>query len=155
MTINVKKRSNKTEPFMVSKIKQVISWACENTSVNPLALESKFDDFVADGISTSYIHDNLIHHAQSLASPTDPDWVTVAGRLQTMKLWKETGAYDLEFADYIQKMKNTGHYTHPGIDAYSLSDIEELGKEICQERDLSHSYGSVINAIKKYLSPGE
>lgn len=155
MSINVKKRNTKSEPYMVSKIKQVISWACERTEVNPLELESKFDDFITDGISTTHIHDNLIYHAQSLATAASPDWVIVAGRLQTMKLWKETCAYDMEFYDYIQLMKTKGHYSHPAIDSYSKEEIDELGKEIKQDRDLLHSYGSVITAMKKYLSPGE
>lgn len=155
MTITVTKRNLKTEPYMVSKIKQVIEWACEGLEVNHLVLESKFDDFVKDRISTTHIHDNLIHHAQSLASPESPDWVLVAGRLQTMRRWKDTKAYDMEFNDFIKNMQSAGYYTHTAIDLYSASEIEELGKAIVQSNDLAHSYGSTLTANKKYLLPGE
>lgn len=155
MTITVTKRNSKTEPYMVSKIKQVIEWACEGLDVNHLVLESKFDDFVKDRISTTHIHDNLIHHAQSLASPESPDWVLVAGRLQTMRRWKDTKAYDQEFGDFIKSMQSAGYYTHAAIDLYSADEIETLGKAIVQSNDLAHSYGSALTANKKYLLPGE
>lgn len=155
MTITVTKRNLKTEPYMVSKIKQVIEWACEGLDVNHLVLESKFDDFVKDRISTTHIHDNLIHHAQSLASPESPDWVLVAGRLQTMRRWKDTKAYDCEFGDFIKSMQTSGYYTHSAIDLYSSAEIETLGKAIVQANDLAHSYGSTLTANKKYLLPGE
>lgn len=155
MTITVTKRNLKTEPYMVSKIKQVIEWACEGLDVNHLVLESKFDDFVKDRISTSHIHDNLIHHAQSLASPDSTDWVLVAGRLATMRRWKDTKAYDQEFGDFIKNMQTAGYYTHPAINLYSPAEIETFGKAIVQANDLTHSYGSTLTANKKYLLPGE
>lgn len=155
MTIKVTKRNLKTEPYMVSKIKQVIGWACEGLDVNHLELESKFDDFVKDRISTMHIHDNLIHHAQSLASPESPDWVQVAGRLQTMRRWKDTNAYDMEFSEFIKSMQVAGYYSHPAIDLYSAAELDILGKSIVQSNDLAHSYGSTLTANKKYLLPGE
>lgn len=155
MSISVTKRNGKVEPFSVAKIKQAISWACEGFEVNPLELESKFDEFVKDKMNTSALHDNLIYQAQSLASGQDPDWVFVAGRLQTMKRWKETNAYEYDFKDYLNRQHHLGYYKHPAIFEYTVEEIEELGKCIKQENDLTHSYGSIITAEKKYLLPGE
>ena len=46
--MKVTKRNGNTENFNVEKIKQVIEWACDGVEVNPLALESKFDQFLFD-----------------------------------------------------------------------------------------------------------
>lgn len=151
----VTKRTGKKEALDTSKIKDVISWAGKDLDVNVLALESKVEDALYCGVSTTEIHDNIIYHAQSLATPQEPDWVYVAGRLNTMKRWKDTRAYDLEFFTYVEEMKEEGKYTHPALEKYSQSEIEELEKSIKMERDLAHSYGSTLTANKKYLMEGE
>lgn len=155
MTVEVIKRSGEKQELDVTKIKDVINWACKGLDVNSLALESNICDFLHDGISTVDIHDNIIYHAQALATAEDPDWVYVAGRLNTMKLWKDTGAYEYSFYDYLEKQIKDGIYTHPTLSKYTKEDIAELGDYIKPERDLTHSYGSTLTAIKKYLSKGE
>lgn len=155
MTKVVIKRDGSEEALNTQKIKNVIEWACAGLDVNPLALESKIEDIVVDKVSTTYLHDNIIFHAQTLASATDPDWVYVAGRLNTMKLWKDTRAYEMEFYTFIEDMKSSGKYTHPALDSYTQNEIEILEKSIVQERDLNHSYGSTLTANKKYLLEGE
>lgn len=153
--IKVIKRDGSQELLQTSKIKDVIGWACANLDVNPLALESKIEGILEDGVSTTLIHDNIIFHAQTLASAEQPDWVYVAGRLNTMKLWKDTRAYEMEFATYLDEMKLRGTYSHPVLESYTEQDIYRLEKSIVQDRDLAHSYGSTITATKKYLSEGE
>lgn len=149
------KRNGQEETLQTGKIKDVIGWACAGLEVNPLALESKIEDILDDKVKTTLIHDNIIYHAQALASATEPDWVYVAGRLNTMKLWKDTRAYEVEFYTFIQDMKDQGKYTHPIIDTYSEEDINTLESYICQNNDLDHSYGSTLTASKKYLLEGE
>lgn len=155
MNFNVVKRDGSLEEVSVSKIKDVIGWACENLEVNSLALESKISSILHEGITTIDIHDNIIHHAQTLASAEEPDWVYVAGRLNTMKRWKDTQAYEVDFLTYINNLKESGVYTHPILDTYTEEDIKELGDCILPERDLEHSYGSTLTANKKYLNEGE
>ena len=153
--IQVLKRSGVKECLQTSKIKDVIGWACAGLDVNPLALESKIEGILENGVKTTLIHDNIIFHAQTLASAEQPDWVYVAGRLNTMKLWKDTRAYEMEFGAYLDEMKSRGTYTHPVLDLYSEQEIVEIEKSIVQDRDLNHSYGSTITATKKYLAEGE
>lgn len=152
MNLNVVKRDGTIEQYSIGKIKKVIEWACEGLDVNSLELESRIEDIVSEGVSTKDIHDSIIYQAQALARPTATDWVYVAGRLNTMKRWKETGAYQKPFLDYFKGMKA---YTHPELSQYSDEEIEFLGKFIKQERDLAHSYGSTLTAEKKYLLDGE
>lgn len=149
------KRSGGKELIQTQKIKNVIKWACEGLSVNPLVLESKIESILEDDVTTLHIHDNIIYHAQTLASAEEPDWVYVAGRLNTMLLWKDTKAYENGFEKFVSEMIGRGVYTHPAILKYTGKEVEGLGKAVVQERDLQHSYGSTLTAIKKYLMEGE
>lgn len=151
----VVKRQGDIESFSIQKIKNVVQWACAGLDVNPLELECKIETLVSDKISTQEIHDNIIYHAQSLATKFNPDWVYVAGRLNTMKLWKDTRAYELEFKVYFQEMVDSGKYTHPSLSRYTDNDLDVLEAALKQNRDLEHSYGSTLTASKKYLLEGE
>lgn len=153
--MKVTKRNGKHEEFSVEKIKQVVAWACKGLDVEPLALESKFDEFLFDGVSTRQIHDNLIEHAKQLCSPSVPDWSFVAGRLFTMQRWADTRSYDIGFKEYVREQQLLGVYSHEGLDKYTDEDLEYLGSFLHQERDLSHSYASAVTAESKYLLDGE
>lgn len=153
--MQVTKRNGKVVPYNVEKIKQTVEWACEDLDVQPLALEAKFDEFVFNGISTKQIQDNIIQHAKTLATPQEPDWVFVAGRLETMNRWADTRSYDIPFLDFFKEQKNLGIWTHPMFDLYSDEDVVELGECINKERDLAHSYASTTTAKSKYLLPNE
>lgn len=155
MEIKVKKRNGQLEDYSVQKLKDMISWACIDLEVNPLALESKIEQFVKDEITTTEIHDNLIHYAKTLCLPQQPDWTKVAGRLQTMKRWKDTLAYDISFTDFLNEKVANGEWQGSFFDGYSELDKAELGNYIVQDRDLDHSYASVLTAEQKYLQEGE
>lgn len=151
----VVKRNGLKEVLDTAKLKSVIGWACSGLDVNPLALECKVEGVISDGVKTTHIHDNIIYHAQTLATAQEPDWVYVAGRLNTMKHWKDTRAYEMEFYAFIQEMKDEGKYSHPALEEYTEDEINQLERAIDQNRDLEHSYGSTLTATKKYLLEGE
>jgi len=155
LTLQVIKRNGDREPLDTQKLKEVIGWACEGLEVNSLALESKIEEGIREEITTVELHDNIIYHAQALATAQDTDWVYVAGRLNTMKRWKDTRAYDLEFYAFLEDMKDHGSYSHPNLEKYSKEDIEALEEYIISERDFQHSYGSTLTAYNKYLLEGE
>lgn len=156
MLLTVTKRDMTSEPYQVEKVKNVIQYSTAGLDVNPLELESKFDETLYDGIPTTLIHNNLVHHARSLCVADAPEWTFVAGRLQTMLLWAESGAYKLPFEQYVQQQIDANIYRHPSIwEAYTEEQWAELGREIVKERDLDHSYGSVLTAQKKYLLKNE
>lgn len=149
------KRDGRRAAQDVSKIKYAIQLACDGLDVNPLELESKFDQFLYDGIETRKINENLIHHAIILASPETPEWVLVAGRLKTMGMWSDSKNYDMEFSEYIENAKATGEYTHPALDKFSKDELIALGEQIVKNRDLNHSYASAVTAEAKYLQKNE
>ena len=94
MTTFVTKRDGRREEFDVEKVKTVIAWAIGDLDVNPLVLESKFDEFMKDEISTDDIHQNIIYHSRILCAPEEPEWSVVAGRLETMRRWKSTSIFE-------------------------------------------------------------
>lgn len=154
--LNVTKRDGILEEYQVQKVKNVIHNAAEGLEVNALELESKFDETLFDGISTRAIHQNLVHHARTMCTPENPDATVLAGRLETMLRWAETGAYRVTFSEFLQSQINKGIYSHPALSgSFSKDDWDELGTEIIQQRDMDHSYGSVLTANKKYLLKGE
>lgn len=153
--VNVVKKNGQLESFDSRKIKRAIAFACEGLDVNPLALESKFDEFIREGIKTTTIQDNLILHAKSLASPQDTQWAIVAGRLMTMNLWSARKSYDVSFSEWYNSVRKTGEWCHPNFDIYSPEDIVFFGTLIDKNKDLSHSIASIETATKKYLYPNE
>lgn len=155
MTLHVTKKKGNKELFDVEKIKQAIAFACEGLDVSPLALESKFDEFLYDGIPTKVLQQNLIEHAKSLCSPYEPDWTFVAGRLVTMDLWSNTRSYEMTFNEFVREQQQLGYWTHEGFDVYTDDDLIVISEWLDKERDLEHSYASVTTAISKYLMPGE
>jgi len=155
MSIMVKKRNGSLEQFTVYKIKEMISWACEGLEVNPLALESKIEQFMKDEITTVEIHDNLVHYAKTLCLPTQPDWTTATGRLQTMKRWKDTKAYKVSFKDFLNNKITSGEYDSKFFSSYTDADLDIISSFVVQQRDLDHSYASVVTAEAKYLQNGE
>ena len=153
--VNVIKRNGKREVYNCKKIKKAIAFACENLEVNPLQLEAKFDEFIKDGVTTASIQENLILHAKNLSSPTNDQWLLVAGRLATMGRWNDTRAYDVPFSVWYKKARTEGKWIHKQFEVYSDEDIEYFGTLIQKNRDLNHTIASVETAISKYLYPDE
>jgi ribonucleoside-diphosphate reductase alpha chain len=155
MTTFVTKRDGRKEEFDVDKIKKVIQWATRELDVNPLVLESKFDEFIKDDMSTDDIQMNIIYHSRILCNPEEPEWSVVAGRLETMRRWKSTQIFEKSFHYYINEQLESGTYKHPAIKKWTKREIMNLGEYINQDRDLVHSYGSVLTANSKYLMKNE
>lgn len=154
-TYLIQKRAGHRENFTVSKVKNVIAWGCENLNVDRLKLESTVDDFMYDGIPSTKIHESIIHHASALASADETDWVVVAGRLETMKRWKESKFKENNFYDFFFHMMETGKYAERLFGGYTKKEIKQFSKMIVPDRDLEHSYGSALTAKSKYLLEDE
>lgn len=155
MTTFVIKNDGRKEPYNVDKIKDCIKHMTIGLDVNPLVLESKFNKVIHDGMTTDDIQANLIEHAKQLCSPSESDWSFVAGRGETMRVWKRCHVFERTFYYYMKEQQENAVYKHPGLKIWSKSDINQLAKEIDHNRDLQHGYGSVITANKKYLLKGE
>lgn len=153
--IFITKRDGTKEPYDVSKIKKSIQMASEGLDVNPLELESKFDQFLKPGIKTRDIQLNVIQHAIQLATPSAPDWVNVAGRALAMDEWANFPLRGRSFKEVVHYNINKGLYTKDLLNFYTDDDLEELGACVKMNRDLDYSYASLITAKKKYLGKFE
>ena len=153
--ITVEKRDGTKVPYDAHKIKQSIKYAVENTGANQLVLESVIDSVIKNGIKTSTIQENVIRQAVQLATPLNPEWLKVGGRAYAANMWanfKLKGKSFLEVVKYNIKKKE---YTKELLNFYNDSQIEELGEYIKHERDLDHSYASLLTVDKKYLGKYE
>ena len=151
----VVKKNGETENLNINKIKKCIDWCCEGLDVNPMELESSVDAILNEGVTTSQIQKNLIHHATTLADKESPDWTIVAGRAMTMERWNSTRAYDKTFPAFIEQMIELRIYDLKMISNYTALEIEQLGLLIDKEKDLEYSVSATINAEHKYLQQGE
>lgn len=150
--VMVTKRDGSVEDFKVEKVKKCINWACEGLNVNPLALEAKFSEYLQDEVCSTSIQQNLVFCARSLATPEESDWIYVAGRLYTMEKWKESGAYDVPFEEFLLSKLESGYYTIDNFNQhYTKDQVIEAGKWIIKERDLEHSFGSIYSLDQKVL----
>ena len=147
---SVSKRNGIKEPFDILKVKQSISFACKGENVNPLELESRIDYFMKDGISTADIQANIIQHALQLASPQTPEWLMVAGHALAMDELHSFNQKKLSFHSFIDSNVEKGLYTEDIYQYYSAKNIKQLGEYIQYDRDLLHSYASLLTAKKKY-----
>lgn len=153
--IMVEKRDGTKEPYDVAKIKKSIQMAAEGQDVNPLELESKFDQFLKNGIKTKDIQLNVIQHAIQLATPQTPDWVNVAGRALAMDEWANFPLRGKSFREVVHYNIKKGFYTKDLLEFYTDEDLDELGAAVKMSRDLDYSYASLITAKKKYLGKFE
>lgn len=153
--IMVEKRDGTKEPYDVSKIKKSIQLAADGMDVNPLELESKFDQFLKPGIKTRDIQLNVIQHAIQLASPQNPDWVNVAGRALAMDEWANFPLRGKSFREIVHYNIKKGFYTADLLDYYTDEQLDDLGAAVKVNRDLDYSYASLITAKKKYLGKFE
>jgi ribonucleoside-diphosphate reductase alpha chain len=149
--IIVEKRDGTKEAYDVIKIKNSIRMACDGLDVNPLELESKLNQFLKNGIRTKDIQLNVIQHAIQLATPEEPDWVNVAGKALAMDEWANFPLRGKSFREIVYHNISIGAYTRDLLDFYTDSNFDDLGAALKLNRDLDHSYASLITAKKKYL----
>lgn len=153
--IVVIKRDGTKEPYDVSKIKKSIQMAAEGQDVNPLELESKFDQFLKSGIKTRDIQLNVIQHAVQLATPYAPDWLNVAGRALAMDEWANFSLRGKSFKEVVHYNIKKGQYSKDLLDFYTDDNIDDISSSLKMNRDLDYSYASLITAKKKYLGKYE
>lgn len=153
--IFVEKRDGTKTLYDVSKIKKSIQMAAEGQNVNPLELESKFDQFLKSGITTKDIQLNLIQHAIRLATPENPDWVNVAGRALAMDEWASFPLRGKSFKEIVYYNIKKKYYSKELLQYYTDDNLDELGACVKHNRDLDHSYASLLTAKKKYLGKYE
>ncbi len=152
---SVTKKSGLVVPFDISKIKNMIHFACLGLDVNPLILESKINLTFRDKIRTSDIQQNLIRICIELIEVDEPDWTIVAGRLATKLLhsevYKNTKIDHTEYPKYLNYAINNKYYRNDILDYYSEDDILEISKLLDKDKDFTFTIAQVLSLKDKYL----
>lgn len=150
------KRNGEKATFQISKIREVINWACKDIDVNPLKLESSITSKFKNNIKTSDIQDILIQTCTSLASIDEPEWSLVAGRLVIYNLsrniYKQTGySYETNFSEFFEYMIRNGYYDKSILNNINIDDLKKLHTYINPNNDNDYNIGSALSLVKKYL----
>lgn len=153
--ILVTKRNGEKEEFDILKVKKSIAYACEGTDANPLELESRIDYFVKNGIKTQEIQANIVQHALQLATASNPEWLMVAGHAFAMDEFHSFLQKGKTFKQWVKHACSKGVWTKQLLDYYTDEDLDVLGRYIDYNRDLNHSYASLLTAKQKYLGKNE
>ncbi|WP_446684828.1 ribonucleotide reductase N-terminal alpha domain-containing protein [Cyanobacterium sp. IPPAS B-1200] len=157
-TIKVVKRSGRLADLDISKIRNVVNWACADKDVNAIALEAGLKTRIRYGISTREIQDNLVNCALEMCNIDEPDWRYVAGRLSMWSLWKEilvSRGYNYgNYAKTVQSFVDAGKYDDR-ILVYSAEELETANGWINPDWDLDYDYAGTVLLTSRYLLPDE
>jgi ribonucleoside-diphosphate reductase alpha chain len=156
--MQVTKRNGQLEDFDVSKIKRMMSFACEGfPDLQVVELESKTSLEFFDGIKTSQIQQSFIQSANSLASVDEPEWAIVGGRLEMMNLWSDVEfarGYkykEIPFSEHIQRQVLAGVYDRQYLDCYTTQELDTIGNTIDTSYDLVYDLASAQKWRSTYL----
>ncbi len=147
-------REGKVVPIDISKIRNVITKACEGLNVDPMELELDSQIHFTQNIATKTIQETLIRVANEKASIAKPDWTFVASRLLLHHLYKESARTRGEpygsFKLLISRLTECGRYDRSMLESYSDEDIELLSKAKRPERDLLLNYPGMKHLMDRY-----
>jgi ribonucleoside-diphosphate reductase alpha chain len=156
--IQVIQRDGSEATLDITKIRNVVKWACEGKDVNPITLEAGLTTRLRYGVTTREIQDNLINCALEMCSPGEPDWRYVAGRLHIWSLWKDTEVNrGFRYGDYARTVElqlAAGRYDRR-METYSKSELAEAGSWIDPEWDKDYDYAGAVLLTNRYLLPQE
>ena len=147
-------REGKEIPIDITKIRAVITKACDGLSVDPMELELDAQIHFTDRISTKTIQETLIKVANEKVSIKYPDWTFVAARLLLHHLYKESslqrGTPYGNFRNLVSKLVDEGRYDGRVLNEYTEMDFEMFEKAIRPERDLLLSYPGLKHLNDRY-----
>ncbi len=161
-SINVTKRSGKTENIDMEKIHRVVDWAAGDSggksfklsgvSVSQVEINSRLAFF--NGIKTADIHETIIKSAADLISEDSPDYQYLAARLAIFHLRKKAfKQFDpLPLLPHIKKYSKLGIYDKDILEKYNSDEINKLNDYIDHWRDMNFSYAAVKQLEGKYLA---
>ncbi|TAF51428.1 MAG: ribonucleoside-diphosphate reductase subunit alpha [Oscillatoriales cyanobacterium] len=156
--IEVVRRDGTTAPLDITKIRDVVNWACDGLDANPIELEAGLTTRLRSGVTTREIQDNLIDCALGMCSPTEPDWRYVAGRLHVWGLWKDTLVHrGYQYGEYRRTVtaKVTAGEYDARMSVYSEADLDEASSWINSDWDLDYDYAGAVLLTKRYLLDDE
>lgn len=149
----VLKSSGISEPFNPTKLRRVLSFACENTTINPDELLQDVIPLLVDGMSSKQIQKTVIKYTADRISPEEPDYQYVSARLASYALRKDVyGQYEpVSLQKMIDKNVEAGIYDEDLRRKWSRLEIDELDSYIDHTRDCKFAYAGIMQFKEKYL----
>ena len=156
--IKVIRRDGSWTSLNISKIRNVVQWACSGKKANSIALEAGLTTRLRHGITTREIQDNLINCALEMCNPEQADWRYVAGRLHIWSLWKDTlvsrGYHYGDYARTVRDKVEAGEYDERLLN-YSAKELQEASTWINSDWDTDYDYAGAVLLTSRYLLPDE
>ncbi|CAL9989730.1 ribonucleotide reductase large subunit [Vibrio phage D479] len=149
----VKKASGITEPFESGKLFRVLSFACENTSVDPNEMLNDIVPMLEDNMTSKQIQKTVIKYAADHITPEEPDYQFVAARLEMYALRKTVyGQFEpWSLNKLIHENTFTGVYDKQLLTKWTPAEVAEIESHIDHDRDFAFSYAGVMQFKEKYL----
>lgn len=150
---SVIKSSGIEQEFDPEKIIQVLTWAAEDTTVDPYELYEAVKAHLRTGMSTKEIQQVVIKVASGLITREEPDYQYVAANAAMFALRKEVyGQFEpISFIEHISNNVNLGVYDKEILQKYSAEEITYLESQIDHDRDFTFSYAGAMQLKEKYL----
>ncbi|AUE23130.1 NrdA-like aerobic NDP reductase large subunit [Citrobacter phage CF1 ERZ-2017] len=147
------KSSGIGQDFIPEKFIKVLSWAAENTNVDPYELYEQVKPHITDRMTTKELQRAAIKVAANLITVDEPDYQYVASNLAMFALRKEVyGQFEPpSFIDHISYCVNEHKYDPELLSKYSAEEITYLESRIVHDRDFELTYAGAMQLKEKYL----
>ncbi|MDJ0579644.1 ribonucleoside-diphosphate reductase subunit alpha [Crocosphaera sp.] len=156
--IEVIRRNGESTSLNITRIREVVDWACDGLKVNAIALEAGMTARLKNGITTSEIQDNLINCALEMCNLDALDWRYVAGRLHIWSVWKNIfvtrGHNYKNFCEVVKEKIEKGIYCDR-LSEYTDEELREAEKWIDPQLDKDYDYAGAVLLTSRYLLPNE
>lgn len=149
----IEKRDGTKEDFSINKLNKWFEWA-KSKDIELESLLSQAISRCPNGVSTEDFHKAMI---DACVDHKDDKYLKVAARLLIGSVWKKAfhNTLDIKFKGeypslkvYVDKVISLGLYEKT---LFSDEEIEEIGKHIDHNKDLTYTYTTVKQISDKYL----
>lgn len=161
--MQIVKRNGITEELNFSKLKKVIEFAVEGTSLNSVELEEALIPQFKNNMTTKDIQRTLIQVSAEKTSIKQPEWDKVTAKLFLYDLYKEA-AINREYSKkqfgygnfykLVKLLTERGLYGDYVLKGYSKSEVDELGEYIKSDRDYLLTYVGARTLAERYCVRG-
>lgn len=155
--ITIIKRDGRTEQFNYNKLERVVRWATNNSDYFTKELITDTKVKLHSVIKISDLFDQLITTAVNKISMMYPIWEDVAGRLQLMKIYKETYNISVqsEYPDVIEIFnrgfkENVLDASKFKLETFTSDELLQISEAIKPERDYLFNYKGLLTFFSKY-----
>jgi ribonucleoside-diphosphate reductase alpha chain len=153
--ITIIKRNGSKEPFNPLKMRNACLWASDNKDFMADELIRDTEIKLHKEINIRDMYQQLITTAVNKISMLQPMWEDVAGKLELMKIYKETynisnGSEYPHISEILTKGLDHKIYDKKTINKYTDDELDQINSAIVPDRDLLFNYKGLVTFFDKY-----